>query len=166
MPEILAVELWQVAPNTLRVTLGDDIRQARERAQLTQPELGKLVGVSEGTISNWERGVVKAPKNRLARVWEVLQDYREPRPGRTTPSTEDRFNAEQVVAGLTEEQLATLAAALPDHVVGDTVARRLRRTTDPQTSVPSRTWSASAIPPDPALAGNDKPADTTGEQPA
>lgn len=152
-----AVELREVGPNTQRVTLGDDIRQARERAQLTQSDLARLVGVSEGTVGNWERSVVRAPKSRLARVWEVLQDYREPRP----PSTEDTFNATEVVARLTPEQLADLAATLPDHVVADDIARRLRRHTSPRPSVPSRTWSDADIPPDPAIGGT-----ATGEQPA
>lgn len=161
MSENAAVELWEVAPNTQGVTLGDEIREARERAQLTQPELAERVGVSEGTISNWERGVVKAPKNRLARVWEVLQDFREPRPARPNTPTHDDFDPYDVVSQLSADQLADLAAALPDHVVGTDVARRLQRTSTPHRSVPSRTWSDADIPPNPAAAG-----DSTGEQPA
>lgn len=163
MPTPRAVELWEVATNTHRVTLGDQIREARERAQLTQPELAELVGVSEGTISNWERGKVQAPKNRLARVWEVLHAYREPRLGRA--ATGDEFDPDAIVGHLTAEQMAVLAARLPDHIVADEIARRLRRTTDPRPSVPSRTWSADAIPADPATArGEDS--GSTGEQPA
>jgi DNA-binding transcriptional regulator YiaG len=161
MSEKPPVELRQVAADTRRVTLGDDIRQARERAQLTQPELAERVGVSEGTISNWERGVVKTPKNRLARVWEVLRDYREPRPTRDTPSAGDGFDPNEVVSKLTSEQLAALAATLPDHVVADDIARRLRRNSMPRPSVPSRTWAEADIPPNPAAGG-----DRTGEQPA
>lgn len=162
MPADRAVELWEVAPNTHRVTLGDDIRQARERAQLTQPELAKLVGVSEGTISNWERGTVKAPKSRTARLWEVLDQYRVPRPNRATQSTEDHFDPGGIIAGLTTAELAELAASLPDHVVADDVARRLRRTSIQRPHLPSRTWSDADIPPDPA----GDTGDSTGEQPA
>lgn len=162
MPTCRAVELRELALHSGRVSLGDDIRQARERAQLTQPELGRLVGVSEGTISNWERGVVKAPKNRLARVWEVLQDYRQPRADRTATPTADEFDPDDVISRLTPEQRAALAAALPDHVMADDIARRLRRNeTQLPASVPSRTWPESAIPPDPTATG-----DATGEQPA
>ncbi len=67
-----AFELRELAVQDVRVpSLGDAIRRARERKGLTQPELGQLVGVAEGTISNWERGT-RAPRNRLGRLLEVL----------------------------------------------------------------------------------------------
>lgn len=74
MSKIAVFELGEVAVDTPGVTtLGDQIRQARERLQMTQTELAEAVGVAESTVSNWERGVVKAPKNRLARVRHVLK---------------------------------------------------------------------------------------------
>lgn len=165
MPEGRVVELRELALHSGRVSLGDDIREARERAQLTQPELGRLVGVSEGTISNWERGKVKAPKNRLARVWEVLQAYREPRLDRSAAPVVDDFDPDGIIANLTPEQLALLAARLPDHVVADDIAHRLRRHAGPRPSVPSRTWSEADIPPDPTATGPET-GDATGGQPA
>ena len=36
--------------------VADEIRTARHRAGLNQTELGKAVGVSKTTISNWESG--------------------------------------------------------------------------------------------------------------
>jgi transcriptional regulator with XRE-family HTH domain len=161
MPENRPVELWEVAPNTLRVTLGEDIRDARERAQLTQPELGKLVGVSEGTISNWERGVVKAPKNRLARVWEVLRDFREPTPGRGEPQSDD-FDPAALLANLTPEQLARLAEALPDVVIAEDVSRRLRRADTPINRVGDRAWKRNTARTE---SPDERPGDT-GVQPA
>lgn len=50
---------------------GDDIRSARERAHLTQQELGEAVGVSLRTIGNWERGE-SVPRSRMAALIEVL----------------------------------------------------------------------------------------------
>ncbi len=50
---------------------GSEIRQARERARLTQGELGEKVGVSGRTVGNWERGA-SIPRNRAARLVEVL----------------------------------------------------------------------------------------------
>lgn len=72
MSSLTRFELREVAVNTPAVTLGEDIRNARQRLQMTQPELAELVGVSESTVSNWERGRSN-PKNRLARVREVLK---------------------------------------------------------------------------------------------
>lgn len=47
--------------------VGATIRALRERYLLTQDELGALIGVSENTIGNWERGV-HAPKPRQLRA--------------------------------------------------------------------------------------------------
>lgn len=67
-----AVKLREVATRLPHVTLGEDIKRARERLQMTQPELAKLVGVSDTTISNWERNVA-TPKSRMARLRQVLK---------------------------------------------------------------------------------------------
>lgn len=73
MPRFEPLYLREVAPNTRAVSpLGDEIRRARERLQMTQPQLAEAVGVSESTISNWERGR-SVPKNRLTLVREVLR---------------------------------------------------------------------------------------------
>jgi len=50
---------------------GEGVRQARERAQLTQEQLAKLLGVSARTIGNWERGET-VPRNRAAAVQAAL----------------------------------------------------------------------------------------------
>lgn len=75
-----AFELREVAAILTAVTLGDDMRTARERLQMTQDQVAEAVGVSVSTISNWERDRAK-PKSRLARVRQVLQmDERDERP--------------------------------------------------------------------------------------
>ena len=59
-------------------TVGEKIRNLREEKGLTQPELAKLVGVSNGTVSFWENGE-NEPKasyvRKLATVFEVTSDY-------------------------------------------------------------------------------------------
>lgn len=50
---------------------GSQIRDARERAGMTQAELGHAVGVTLRTIGNWERGE-SVPRNREAKLREVL----------------------------------------------------------------------------------------------
>lgn len=54
-------------------TTGQQIRDARERAGLTQEQLAQRVGVTLRTVGNWERGA-SVPRNRLARIREVLPD--------------------------------------------------------------------------------------------
>ena len=51
-----------------------EIREARERAGLTQEALGALLGVSMRTVGNWERGQT-VPLNRLAKIREVLAGH-------------------------------------------------------------------------------------------
>ena len=53
---------------------GNEIRDARERAGLTQEALAALLGVSMRTVGNWERGQT-VPLNRLAKIREVLTGH-------------------------------------------------------------------------------------------
>lgn len=50
---------------------GDEIRDARQRARLTQDELGAMIGVTGRTIGNWERGH-SVPRNRKPALEEAL----------------------------------------------------------------------------------------------
>lgn len=107
MPKLRQVELREVVVETPRVTLDEDIRRARERLQMTQPELADLVGVSESTISNWERGK-HIPKNRLGRLRQVLRMDDAPTP------TSDHTNHDQPNGVLLRD--ATVREAL-EHVL-------------------------------------------------
>ena len=40
------------------MTLGEKIRFYRKRADITQAELGKLLGVQDSAVSKWEKGRV------------------------------------------------------------------------------------------------------------
>lgn len=51
---------------------GDIIKQARKDLGLKQPELGKLVGVSYGSISQWENMEHAPKRDRVRRLAEAL----------------------------------------------------------------------------------------------
>jgi HTH-type transcriptional regulator / antitoxin HipB len=53
--------------------IGDMIRQARLERQLTQEELGKLVGVQKAQISKLENNANSATINTIVRVFKALQ---------------------------------------------------------------------------------------------
>ena len=53
--------------------LAVEIRSARDRAILTQDELGRKLGVSTRTIQGWEAGVIPQPKHRRA-VLEFIKE--------------------------------------------------------------------------------------------
>src|SRR5699024_10914959 len=53
---------------------GSDIREARNRAGLSQEELAAAVGVTLRTVGNWERSNT-APRDRLPALRSVLGDY-------------------------------------------------------------------------------------------
>jgi transcriptional regulator with XRE-family HTH domain len=59
------------------MTLAERMKQAREKSGLTQTELAKKVGVSQGTIANLESGFRKQPRNllALARALNVDADW-------------------------------------------------------------------------------------------
>ena len=44
------------------VKIGENIKKYREEMDVTQVELGKMIGVSNQVISNWERGKDKAAR--------------------------------------------------------------------------------------------------------
>lgn len=59
---------------------GDEIREARERAGLTQEQLAQRLGVTLRTVGNWERGAT-VPRNRLARLRDVFPGQQQEEPG-------------------------------------------------------------------------------------
>lgn len=54
------------------MALNENIRIARENKNLTQLELGKLVGVSNTVISNWEKGINKPDADMLCKICYAL----------------------------------------------------------------------------------------------
>ncbi len=72
-------------------TFGDRVREARRDAKLTQPQLGRMAGLSQTTISDTERGRNSGSSEvtALARALRVspdwLADGRGPRVSRTSP---------------------------------------------------------------------------------
>lgn len=59
---------------SLRVKpLPERLREARERAMLTQVELARLLSVSPRSVQNWESGIAPQPKHRRA-LAEFLED--------------------------------------------------------------------------------------------
>ena len=58
--------------------MGNRIREARKNAKLTQAELAKQIGVTQGAVTQWEIGR-SAPKLQtmlaLARALNVSVDY-------------------------------------------------------------------------------------------
>src|SRR5262245_29667560 len=60
------------------VPLGKRIQQARRSANLTQPQVGRALGVSKQQVSHWETGrsdITREHLLRLARVFAVEMDW-------------------------------------------------------------------------------------------
>lgn len=55
------------------MTTGECIRQAREKAHLTQAELARKLGVPYQSISQWERNIRKPKIQTLAKLSEALE---------------------------------------------------------------------------------------------
>jgi transcriptional regulator with XRE-family HTH domain len=66
------------------VITGEQIRAARERAALTQSQLGERIGVSLRTVGNWERGE-SIPRNKEAVLRAALADHLPDEDGRFPP---------------------------------------------------------------------------------
>lgn len=60
------MQVKRVAP------LAQLIRSAREAAGLSQEQVAKAVGVSQGAVSMWEVGQSRPALNRISRIADVL----------------------------------------------------------------------------------------------
>ena len=54
-------------------TISEKIRSARRAKNLTQQELGEMLGVNKAAICKYEKGLVKPPYLALAKLEEVLK---------------------------------------------------------------------------------------------
>lgn len=55
------------------IELAKRIRQAREEAHISQLELGKAVGVSDKSISSYEKGRSMPPFNKLKKIAQATE---------------------------------------------------------------------------------------------
>lgn len=120
------------APGDDRVpewTVGDRLRAAREKkAQLDQAPFAELIGVSRGTVSNYERGTVDHYKPIVLRAWAMATGVplewletgesaapRPPGPGLDTPElrrlTEQKRRRTRARAPTQRYAMPALAAA-------------------------------------------------------
>jgi transcriptional regulator with XRE-family HTH domain len=53
-------------------TLGETIRQEREKQQLSQEQLAKMLDVSQQAVANWEAGSSQPRRDRLDRLLQIL----------------------------------------------------------------------------------------------
>lgn len=75
----------------------NNIRSARKKVKLTLKELGKMVGVSESTMSNYETGKREPDFDTLRKFSEILEvsiDYLLGITDDPTPPSVDRTEAE------------------------------------------------------------------------
>lgn len=88
--------------------IGNRIREARERADLTQAALAQLIGLTSGgqQISRYERGLIEVSPKRLRRIAEVTNQpmsffVQEPQELERDQDVADRLDRiEQMLEGL------------------------------------------------------------------
>lgn len=59
-------------PYWLEVSIGERLRNARERKGLTQAELGAVLGVSQNTIACWENETTQPRRSRIKSLAKEL----------------------------------------------------------------------------------------------
>lgn len=78
------------------MTLGEKVKQRRERLGMNQKQLAKASGITQATISRLESGLIKELKSealkRLARALGVTVDFLVDKTDKPTPS--DIFNSD------------------------------------------------------------------------
>lgn len=53
-------------------TLGNRIKEERKKKNLSQRELGELIGVNDTQISNYEKGISIPPSDRLGMMADIF----------------------------------------------------------------------------------------------
>src|SRR5690242_20646815 len=73
------------------ISFGERIRRARIRSAMSQTDLAEKLGVTQGTISNWEKGKIKLDPAQRTEIKRVL--------GEVTPVRENETSEGTVEAG-------------------------------------------------------------------
>ncbi len=78
------------APSRSSTVEAPDVRSIRQQFELSQREFAKLLGISVGTLRNWEQGrraprgparvLLKVAAKHPAEVWDVVQEEVRQRP--------------------------------------------------------------------------------------
>ncbi|HUS88034.1 MAG TPA: helix-turn-helix domain-containing protein [Desulfosporosinus sp.] len=55
-----------------RIRMGKIIKEARLKMDLTQSELGKMLGKSDNVVTNWEKGTNSPDVNNIERLCAIL----------------------------------------------------------------------------------------------
>lgn len=154
MPAARPVELREVAVNDARVkssrdemvAMGLKIRLGRENLGMIQPEMAKALGVSESTVSNWERGL-STPKNKMGPLLRLLQVSSLDEIGRPTPLGDSPTEPD----GVSEEEfLRSVDNSLLLAEISRRFAHLPKQTT---TGKPGRKWRI--LRDEPSRTGND-----------
>ena len=66
------VELYQGGDN---MSIGTRIKMRREELGMTQPELACLIGVSKGSIGNYESGISRPNEDILIKLFSHLSYF-------------------------------------------------------------------------------------------
>lgn len=90
----------------------EEIRDARQRAGMTQAELAALVGVSQRTVGNWERGE-SIFRNRAAKIRAVLADYLNVEGGASLRSVSDAELLAEIARRFARAHQTTTSSGTP-----------------------------------------------------
>jgi transcriptional regulator with XRE-family HTH domain len=99
------------APAALAHMTGEELREARLRAGLTQRQVAELVGVGPSKVTTWETGARQIPPGRAQQLLEALSNANElaHRARVASPHmTGEELREARLRAGLTQRQVAEL----------------------------------------------------------
>jgi transcriptional regulator with XRE-family HTH domain len=117
----------------------ETIKQAREDRGWTQKqlahELSRHTATSHRAVTAWELGESVPSSRRATALAKVLG------------SPDEDFDAGAIVDGLTDEEVASLLARIPDMAIIADLARRLARSGGTVRSIGNRTWKTADAPP-------------------
>lgn len=79
------------------MNMGDKIRTRREELGISQAELAKRIGVTQGSIGNYESGVSKPKMELMPRIFQALQTDANYLFGETAPNADITYSESQAI---------------------------------------------------------------------
>lgn len=96
----------------MNVELGQRLKEERERARFTQPQLADLAGAAKRTVVDWEKGASSPTAVQLARLADAGIDVLYVITKQRSPPIESGFEAR--VQALRDATLAAEKAGIPE----------------------------------------------------
>lgn len=106
--EYICQEVFEKIFRGLKMEFSERLKELRKKANLTQVEVAKKLGISQPAYASWERGVKKPTQDNLVKIVQVLNASVDYLVGNSEEKSDELDNIELLFRmnskGLTDEE--------------------------------------------------------------